>query len=301
LHLNEGDLLLLKADGSLGRPARAATAHDAGAPASIACGVPEIIATLRTGQPVLFDDGKIATVVEQEGEREALLRVTRTRLGGAKLGAEKGINLPETSLALPSLSPADLAALDVAAAHAELVGLSFTRSEDDVAALQAALAERGLEHVGIILKIETRAGFEALPRILLRALERPKVAVMIARGDLAVECGFERLAELQEEILWLCEAARVPVIWATQVLETLVKKGQPTRAEITDAAMAERAECVMLNKGVYIRSAIHTLRDVLGRMRGHQEKKRSMLRPLRSPRLEPAHGSEDTAWPTTDS
>lgn len=72
-----------------------------------------------------------------------------------------------------------------------------------------------------------------------------------ARGDLAVECGYQRLAEVQKEVLWVCEAAHVPVIWATQVLESLAEKGIPSRSEITDAALGERAECVMLNKGPY--------------------------------------------------
>jgi pyruvate kinase len=103
---------------------------------------------------------------------------------------------------------------------------------------------------------------------------------MIARGDLAVECGYERLAEVQEEILWICEAAHTPVIWATQVLETLAKTGIPSRAEVTDAAMSERAECVMLNKGPYIGEAVRTLDDILRRMQAHQSKKRAMLRPL---------------------
>jgi pyruvate kinase len=105
---------------------------------------------------------------------------------------------------------------------------------------------------------------------------------MIARGDLAVEIGYQRLAEMQEQILWLCEAAHVPVIWATQVLENLVKKGRPSRAEMTDAAMAERAECVMLNKGPYIREAVHILDDVLQRMAAHQSKKTPQLRALKS-------------------
>jgi pyruvate kinase len=243
-----------------------------------------VVGKLRVGQPVLFDDGKIATEVAEAGADVAVLRVTHTRAGGGKLGPEKGINIPLTEVVLPSLSADDLAAFEVAKTHADLIGLSFTRSEQDVVALQKLLTERGLAQ-GIVLKIETRAGFEALPRILLAALNRPNVAVMIARGDLAVECGFERLAEVQEEILWLCEAARVPTIWATQVLETLVKKGQATRAEISDAALSERAECVMLNKGPYIREAVRSLRDVLGRMHGHQRKKRSMLRSLHSFRL----------------
>ena len=112
---------------------------------------------------------------------------------------------------------------------------------------------------------------------------------MIARGDLAVECGYERLAEVQEEILWLCEAAHMPVIWATQVLEGVAKRGQPSRAEITDAAMSERAECVMLNKGPHIVGAVRVLDDILRRMQGHQHKKTSLLRTLHlKPRHEPA-------------
>lgn len=112
---------------------------------------------------------------------------------------------------------------------------------------------------------------------------------MIARGDLAVEAGFERLAEVQEEILWLCEAAHVPVIWATQVLESLAKEGLATRAEVTDAAMSMRAECVMLNKGPFIVEAIGFLHDVLQRMQEHVSKKQTLLRKLRSWDLQAWH------------
>ena len=146
--------------------------------------------------------------------------------------------------------------------------------------LQAALAERCERPPGILLKIETQHGREQLPRLLLAAMRTAPVGVMIARGDLAVECGYERLAEVQEEILWLCEAAHVPVVWATQVLESLAKTGTPSRAEITDAAMGERAECVMLNKGPYILEAVTALDDILRRMQEHQHKKSAMLRRL---------------------
>ena len=95
-----------------------------------------------------------------------------------------------------------------------------------------------------------------------------------------MEVGFHRLAEVQEEILWLCEAAYVPVVWATQVLETMARSGFPSRAEVSDAAMSERAECVMLNKGPHVVAAVSFLDDVLRRMQGHQYKKRSMLRRL---------------------
>ena len=95
-----------------------------------------------------------------------------------------------------------------------------------------------------------------------------------------MEVGYERLAEVQEEMLWLAEAAHVPIVWATQVLERLAKKGRPSRAEITDAAMGERADCVMLNKGPHIEEAVAMLDGIPRRMEGHQDKKRSVLRPL---------------------
>jgi pyruvate kinase len=88
----------------------------------------------------------------------------------------------------------------------------------------------------------------------------------------------------------ICEAAHVPVIWATQVLETLAKEGMPSRAEVTDAAMGHRAECIMLNKGPHVMSAVRVLDDILHRMQSHQAKKRSMLRELRL-----AHSLSDAA------
>jgi pyruvate kinase len=105
---------------------------------------------------------------------------------------------------------------------------------------------------------------------------------MIARGDLAAEIGFERLAEMQEEILWICEAAGVPSIWATQVLEDLVKTGIPSRGEMTDAAMSSRAECVMLNKGPAVAQAVEVLDSLLTRMDAHVFKKTPTLRALKS-------------------
>ena len=80
--------------------------------------------------------------------------------------------------------------------------------------------------MGVLLKIETRESFENLPSLLLAAMGSHNAGVMIARGDLAIECGYQRLAEVQEEILWISEAAHVPVVWATQVLESLVKTGR---------------------------------------------------------------------------
>lgn len=208
------------------------------------------------------------------------VRITHARPRGSKLHADKGINLPASALGLPALTEKDAEDLPFVVRHADVVGYSFVNSVEDVKVLQSKLAAHNGGRLGILLKIETRRAFLNLPNLLLAAMRSPCVGVMIARGDLGVECGFERLAEVQEEILWVCEAAHVPVVWATQVLETLAKKGLPSRAEITDAAMGERAECVMLNKGPHVTAAVRVLDDILQRMAAHQVKKRSMLRPL---------------------
>ena len=163
-----------------------------------------------------------------------------------------------------------------------IVSMPFVRNAEDVRDLLRRVDSVADHALDIVLKIETVAAFESLPQILLELMRWEDVGVMIARGDLAVEAGFERLAEVQEEILWLCEAAHVPVIWATQVLDTLARTGLPSRAEVTDAAMAERAECVMLNKGPFIEDAITMLVGILGRMEEDTQKKRSLLRRLRS-------------------
>jgi hypothetical protein len=141
------------------------------------------------------------------------------------------------------------------AEHADAVCLSFIRKPRDVELLLAELDKLSAKNLGLVVKVETKKAFKNLPRLVLAAMRRYPVAVMIARGDLAVECGWDRLAELQEEILWVCDAARVPVMWATQVLEQEAKKGLPSRAEITDAAQSQRADCVMLNKGPHILTA----------------------------------------------
>ena len=250
-------------------------------PGRISVPVPEIYRDVRPGDPVSFDDGRIAGIVERCRDEELYVRVTHTRKPTESLAADKGINFPDSRLDLPALCDEDLRDLPFIASHADLVALSFTNTPEDVAELRERLAELGREDLGLIVKIETKRGFYNLPAILLEALKFPACGVMIARGDLAAECGFERLAEVQEQILWICESAHVPVVWATQVLEGLTKQGHATRAEVTDAAMSQAAECVMLNKGPYITDAVCALDDILLRMQDHKEKKRSMLRRLR--------------------
>ena len=237
---------------------------------------------IKVGDPIWFDDGRIGGVVTAVLDHRLRVRIDAVPQGGARLGPDKGINLPKTHLDLPRPTAQDIADLDFAVAHADMVGFSFVEQPQDVLRLEDLLTERGASHLGIVLKIETRRAFEALPQLLLTGLRSPPLGVMVARGDLAVEVGFARLAEVQEQILWLCEAAHVPVFWATQVMETLAKTGMPTRSEVSDAAMAVRAECVMLNKGPFQVEAMRMLDDVLRRMQHHHSKKRSMLRRLSS-------------------
>ncbi|MCC6676366.1 MAG: pyruvate kinase [Phycisphaerales bacterium] len=282
IDLQIGDSLLLTGDGLTGRPARRTPDGRAIEPARVACTLPEALQFVAPGHRVLLDDGKIAAVAVECGKGWCQARITHTRPGGATLRADRAINFPDSDLDIAPMTPADHRFLPFVAEHADMLGFSFVARARDVRDLSAALEESGrVRRPATVLKIETRRAFDNLPLLLLEAMRTPPVGVMIARGDLAVECGFERLAEVQEEILWMCEAAHVPAIWATQVLEGLAKKGQPSRAEVTDAAMSERAECVMLNKGPYIIEAVRTLDDILRRMSSHQEKKRAVLRPLR--------------------
>jgi len=242
--------------------------------------LPQVFEDVQPDQRIFFDDGKIRAKITEVHPDSFEVEITYAGINGAKLRADKGINLPDTHLRLPSLTEEDHDHLAFMARQADIVGYSFVRTPEDVEQLEYDIAKLGREDMGIILKIETKEAFENLPKMLLTAMRSPKTGVMIARGDLAVEMGFERIAEVQEEILWICESAHIPGIWATQVLEKLASKGIATRAEITDAAMSARAECVMLNKGPYIVDAVATLDDIIGRMASHQFKRMSNLRPL---------------------
>ncbi len=278
--LRVGDRLLLTAEERPGENARIDASGRVEHPASIPCRLAAVFAAAAPGQRIWFDDGRIGGRILANDGREITVEITHAAPEGSRLRPEKGINLPDTHLDIPALTPKDMEDLRALAGQVDIVGLSFVRGPEDVHALQAALRSLDVGGVGTVLKIETRQSFENLALILLAALATPPVGLMVARGDLAVEVGFERLAELQEEILWLAEAAHVPVIWATQVLEGMAKRGLPSRAEVSDAAFGVRAECVMLNKGPYIVATVAFLADLLGRMGEHRSKGRPMLRRL---------------------
>jgi pyruvate kinase len=280
ISLRPGDLLdVTKGD----VPGREAAFDDEGhlvTPAMVGCALAEVFRSVRVGERIFFDDGRLGGVIRAVSDDGMRVQITSAVRGSAKLRGEKGINLPDSELELPSLSEKDIGDLAFVARHGDAVALSFVRRPEDVEQLIEELVRLQATRLGIILKIETQQAFNRLPMLLMTAMRHPPVAVMVARGDLGVEVGFERLSEVQEEILWLCEAAHTPVIWATQVLESFAKGGMPSRAEVTDAAMASRAECVMLNKGPYIVETLEFLRGILRRMVAHQNKKTAMLRRL---------------------
>ncbi len=240
-----------------------------------------LISSMRADDRIYFDDGKFEALVVQAENAEAKLQVTRISTKKPFLKVMKGINLPDSDLALDALTEEDVKNIPFVCEHADMVGFSFVSTPEDVATLRNHLRQHSRNNQpAIILKIERLQAVQNLPSLLLSGMIDASFGVMIARGDLAVEIGFERLSEIQEEILWICEAAHIPVIWATQVLESLNKTGYATRSEITDAAMSVRAECVMLNKGKHMSKTIRTLNDILNRQKGHFNKKRYIMRPL---------------------
>lgn len=294
LRLFVGDPLLLLREDRPGHPGIRSAQGAFTTPPQVHCTLASAFTSARAGQSVWLDDGRIGAVIEACLPDSMRLRITHAAPNGSKFKAEKGINFPDTTFDTPALTDKDRADLTAMAAHVDLVALSFLRCPQDVATLRVQLAALGRDDAGIVLKIENRQAFAQLPAILLDALSHPRVGVMVARGDLAVELGFERLSEAQEQILWLCEAAHLPVIWATQILDTLARSGQPSRPEVTDAAMSIRAECAMLNKGPHIVDAVRFLSGVLGRMEGHYAKRMALRRPLSiaGPRLTPAPSAD---------
>lgn len=280
IELRVGDGLVLEKGNRPGRPAEVGGDGQVVRPARVSCHPRQIIEQASVGDPVSLNDGKIRGVVDSIDDDELIVRITYAKPTGSRLRSNRGINLPKSKVRFSGMTRTDRANLPFVAQNADIVSMSFVRSPSDVIALQEALDELGHGDIGIVPKIETETAFRELPRILLATMRRYPAGIMIARGDLAIECGWARLAEIQEEILWLCEAARIPVIWATQVLEGSAKKGLPTRAEITDAARSHRADCVMLNKGPNITGAIRMLDEILRSMDRHQRKKSARLSKL---------------------
>jgi pyruvate kinase len=271
--IQAGDVLRLYRDTRLGH------SHDGfdDSPAAISCTYPEVIDQVKVGRRIFIDDGKIEAIVRSSNEQYLELDVISPKGIITKIKSNKGINFPDSRLKMPTLTADDIRNLDFVVKHADMVGLSFVHRPEDIYDLREILFKLGYPSLGIVAKIETADSIHNLARILIAGLELPKFAILIARGDLAVEAGFENLAFIQEDILCLCEAAHIPVILATQILESLAESGLRSRAEITDAIMGQRAECVMLNNGRHILEAVKTLAILLRTEERHQIKKHQLF------------------------
>lgn len=246
-------------------------------------------ATVAVGDTVLLDDGQVSCTCVASSAARVELRVDRCRVN-FKLKHEKGINLPQSTFpdSVCALTTSDLEHLRFFAAlmpsRPVTVGLSFVRAASDVRALHGALRQLGVaEHCATCVKIETAQALKHLPNVLLACLWEFPTAVMIARGDLAGEIGMEHLASAQDDVGVLAAACHLPVIFATQVLESLNKNGIASRAEITDVALqGAKAEAIMLNKGPHLVRTVATLHQLLEHAPRRQHKQAVPLRTLTS-------------------
>jgi pyruvate kinase len=187
LLLHVGDTLIIHRDAIPGEPAIEDADGVVLEPAHIACQQPEVFEYLSPGEAISLNDGKISGVIQNVSTEQLEVEITKAKPTGSRLRGQRGINFPNSDIRLPGLTKADEENLAFVAEHADAVSLSFIRKPKDVEALLAALDELSAAHLGLIIKVETRKGFKSLPKVMLAAMRRYPVAVMIARGDLAVE------------------------------------------------------------------------------------------------------------------
>ncbi len=195
---------------------------------------------VRKGDRILLSDGEIELRVESTGSREVVCRVE----SGGELGEHQGINLPGVKLKIPSLTPKDRHDLKVALSlGADYIALSFVRSAADVRAAKSAIARAGKD-TPLIAKLEKPEAIDNLDEIL-----RAADGVMVARGDLGVEMSLEKVPVVQKQIIAGARNALVPVITATQMLDSMTQNPRPTRAEASDVANAifDGSDALMLS------------------------------------------------------
>lgn len=197
------------------------------------------ITSVEPGDRVLLDDGRIETTVQSVDDV-----VLATVENGGELGARKGVNVPGVELDLPAVTDNDRQELDVAAKKKpDFVAASFVRAGEDIYEIESEMEARGID-IPIIAKIERAGAVENLDAIIEAAY-----GVMVARGDLGVECPLEDVPIIQKRIIRKCQRAGVPVITATEMLDSMIQARRPTRAEASDVANAvlDGTDAVMLS------------------------------------------------------
>jgi pyruvate kinase len=198
------------------------------------------ISSVEPGDRVLLDDGRIETTVEEVDGSDVYARVEN----GGKLQARKGVNVPGVELGLPVITEKDQREIEVAADKSvDFVAASFVRDGSDIREIESALAELGAD-IPIVAKIERAGAVENLESIIDAAY-----GIMVARGDLGVELPLEEVPMIQKRIIRKCNEAGVPVITATEMLDSMVESRRPTRAEASDVANAvlDGTDAVMLS------------------------------------------------------
>jgi len=232
------------------------------APDAVPCRYPALARDVRPGDRVLLQDGEIALEVQAVRGDEVVCAV---RLGG-RLRQHAGINLPGIRLSVPAVTAEDFAHLEFSLAQgADYVALSFVETAEDIHRVRRFVEERGVE-VGLIAKIERRQAVEHSKEIIAAA-----DAVMVARGDLAVETAPEDVPVIQKELIAACNRAGRPVITATQMLESMIQRSRPTRAEAADVANAvfDGTDALMLSGetaiGQFSVETVATMARIAGR------------------------------------
>jgi pyruvate kinase len=222
---------------------------------------PDLPADVAVGDAISLNDGLVHLRVTGIDRTEVR---TRVEVGGP-LGDHKGLSVPGAALSLPSLTDKDRRDLDALAAEPpDFVGLSFVRAARDIELLREALAARRID-AAVVAKIEKAQAVEDLAAIVAAS-----DAVMVARGDLGVECPIAEVPVLQKKIIHACGTKAVPVITATQMLESMVDHPRPTRAEASDVANAtlDGSDAVMLSgetaAGRYPVETVAMMRAIVG-------------------------------------
>ncbi|MEF8777427.1 MAG: pyruvate kinase [Natronomonas sp.] len=232
-------------------------------------GLSHSIAAVEPGDTVLLDDGRIETTVERVDGETVLARVE----SGGRLGSRAGVTTRDVDLELDLIGEADRKNLELAAELGiDLVAASFVRDGDDVYEIADTLETLGTEETAIVAKIERSAAVENVDDIIAAA-----DGVMVARGDLGVECPLEDVPIIQKRIIRRCVDAAVPVITATEMLDSMVGSRRPTRAEASDVANAvfDGTDAVMLSGetavGEYPIETVETMANIVDRIEGSNE------------------------------
>ncbi|MEK4028598.1 pyruvate kinase [Pseudobacillus sp. FSL P4-0506] len=248
--------------------------------ACLSVSLPEAFASVREGDRIFIDDGKIQSVVREHNDEFIVAEILSPDMS-LTIKENKGINLPDCKvhLTVPALTEKDEKDLAFICEHADIAGISFVHGPEDLRKLQELLQRYPKKELAVVAKIETKEAIHNFSSILLEGLTFSKFGIMIARGDLAIEIGFQQLPVVQEEILSLCRASHVPVILATQVLESLAKKGIPSRSELADLSFGSEFDCLMLNKGPFMKETLSFLTDALFVISQVKEQNEMITRP----------------------